>query len=201
MSGVYDFEQRDSTTRMIVEENDNGKRVLRGTPIVFNSLSLVLQSRYGAFREVILPEAVDRTLRAVTSVKALWNHNADIVLGNTLSRTLDLRKTSSALEMTIYPPSWAGPHVETVQRGDVDGMSFSFSVAPGGERKAGEDENGIPIREISDMTFREVSIVAFPAYPATNVVVAQRSIDFFRESMAGPRIDWLRLVHRTRLAR
>lgn len=202
MSGVSEFEQRDASSRMVVEENDTGRRVLRGMPIVFNSPSHVLYHPFiGKFREVIKPEAVDRTLRATTSVKALWNHNSDLVLGNTRAGTLLLRKMTNGLAMEIHPPSWAAPQVETVERGDVDGMSFSFNVMDGGDDYIAGDD-GIPTREVSDMTFKEVSIVAFQAYPAANTVtVSKRSLELFRESMSGSRIDWLRKVHQTRLAR
>jgi HK97 family phage prohead protease len=201
MSAASIVEQRSASTRMIVEENDTGKRVLRGEPIVFNSLSHVLFDPFiGRFREMIMPEAVDRTLRSAASVKALWNHNSDLVLGNTRSGTLALRKGTTALSMEIRPPAWAAPQVETVERGDVDGMSFAFGVTDGGETWE-DGEDGIALRKVFDMTFKEVSIVAFPAYPETNVQVSQRSLDVFKESVKGSRIDWLRKVHQTRLAR
>lgn len=201
MSAVSNTEQRDASTRMVVEDTDTGRRVLRGMPIVFNSLSHVLFDPFiGQFREVIHPDAVDRTLRSAASVKALWNHNSDLVLGNTRAGTLALRKMSNGLSMEIHPPSWAGPQVETVQRGDVDGMSFAFGVMAGGERFY-EGEDGVPVREVTDMTFKEVSIVAFPAYPATNVQVSQRSLDLFKETMSGSSVDFLLKMHRTRLAR
>ncbi len=201
MSGVSDVEQRDASSRMVVEENDNGRRVLRGTPIVFNSLSHVLFDPFiGRFREVIRPDAVDRTLRSNTSVKALWNHNSDLVLGNTRAGTLLLRKAGDGLKMELIPPNWASPQVESVERGDMDGMSFAFGVAEGGEEFR-EGEDGFPVREVFDMTFKEVSIVAFPAYPATSVSVSQRSLEMFNETMKGMRVDFAHKIHQTRLAR
>lgn len=201
MSAASNVESRHAESRMLVEETDSGQRVLRGTPIVFNSLSHVLYEPFiGQFREMIMPEAVDRTLRTAASVKALWNHNSDLVLGNTRSGTLTLRKGNAGLAMEIRPPVWASPQVETVQRGDVDGMSFAFGVVDGGE--SWEDgEDGIALRKVFDMTFKEVSIVAFPAYPETNVQVSQRSLDLFKETTKGSRVDFLQKVHRTRMAR
>src|SRR5262245_48362469 len=107
MSGrLSDVEHRDAGSRMVVEENDSGQRILRGMPIVFNWLSVVLyEPFYGKFREIIAPEAVDRTLRTAAPVKALWNHNSDLVLGSTKSGTLTLRKQSQGLTMEIRPPS------------------------------------------------------------------------------------------------
>lgn len=192
-------EERSATTRALV---DPETRRLSGQPIVFNSLSHVMyDDRIGRFREIIKPEAVDRTLRGNASVKALWNHNRDIVLGNTLAGTLRLRKNSGHLEMELYPPTWAANHMETVQRGDVDGMSFSFSVVDGGDSWDFETEDGIPLREVHDMHFSEVSIVAFPAYPATNVAVSQRSLEAYEAERKGATVEFLRMVHKTRIAR
>jgi phage head maturation protease len=75
-------------------------------------------------------------------------------------------------------------------------MSFAFRTLTDEWRM----EDGIVIREILDMTIREVSIVSFPAYPQTSVEVAQRSLDAFRRAHKGNRLEWLRKWHKTRLA-
>lgn len=203
MSPNADVERRFAQTRAIVDRDEG--RHIRGDAIVFNSLSQVLYHKYiGQFRERILPEAVDRTLRDGTAVKALWNHNADLVLGSTKPGTLLLRKTPTALRIDINPPSWADPQLETIERGDVDGMSFAFHVSEEGDVWDFETSDGIPQRDIIDMNFSEVSIVAFPAYGATTVGVSQRSLDAFTEVRAermGHSVAWLRKVHETRLAR
>jgi HK97 family phage prohead protease len=77
-----------------------------------------------------------------------------------------------------------------VKRRDVSGMSFTFSVPQGGDRF--ERRNGTAVRLISDMTVRDISIVTYPAYAQTDVQVAQRALQAFRQS-PGTSIQWLRM--------
>jgi phage head maturation protease len=76
-----------------------------------------------------------------------------------------------------------------VERRDVSGMSFVFQVMPRGDRF--ERRDGMPVRIISDMVIQDISIVTYPAYTATDVQVAQRSLQAFK-AQRGHRIDWLR---------
>lgn len=197
-----EMERRDSSSRVAVDSSHS--RRIRGDAIVFNSSSKVLfHPSIGHFREIILPSAVDRTLQEAAHVKALWNHNADLVLGSTRAGTLTLRKGRTALGIEIAMPTWADMQMESVSRGDVDGMSFAFHVPDeDGEKWDRRTEDGIPIRYVNDMSFSEVSIVAFPAYAATEVAVSQRSVDVFKAVVQaeGKSIDWYRKVHRTRMA-
>ena len=78
---------------------------------------------------------------------------------------LALRKTRAGLVVDIDPPKWAARHVETVERADVSGMSFGFSTLADDWRL----EDGLPLRELTDIRIAEVSPVAFPAYPATSI--------------------------------
>ena len=48
-------------------------------------------------------------------------------------------------------------------RGDVNKMSFAFSINPGGESRDGG------VRTITDCTLYEVSVVNMPAYDSTQV--------------------------------
>jgi hypothetical protein len=50
-----------------------------------------------------------------------------------------------------------------LSRGDVDKMSFAFTVAPGGDTR----EEGL--RTLTDLDLYEVSVVNLPAYDATAV--------------------------------
>jgi HK97 family phage prohead protease len=179
------------------EASDNGKRI-RGYPIVFNSLSVDL----GGFREIIAPEAVDRTINEGLDVRALVDHDSSKVIGRTRAGTLRLRKESRGMYMEVEPDediSYARDIMRAVKRGDVSGMSFQFRVSKGGD-SWDRDGNDV-VRTVTDMTVSEVSIVTFPAYTATDVHVAQRSLNAFQQEHKAHSLEWLRLLHKQRSAR
>lgn len=159
-------ELRYSSARAAAE----GRRIV-GHAIVFNTLSLDL----GGFRERIMPEAVDRTLRERLDVRALAHHDTAAVLGRTTANTLELRKDRTGLHVSIDPPRTAAADdlLVSIGRGDISGMSFRFITLD--DRFL--HEGGELIREVTDMEIREVSIVTFPAYEQTDASVAKRSLD------------------------
>lgn len=187
-------ERRSSVERVTVDTTHDRK--LRGRAITFNSLSkVIVHPRIGPFREQILSDAVDRTLKGTADVKALWDHDTREVLGSRKAGTLILTKTRRGLDIEIDPPKWAAKYVETVERGDVDGMSFHFMVPDqSGESWDFGSRDGIPVRSVKDMIFREITITPFPAYDDTSVEVSQRSIDLFLEQHR-PSYNWRKLYH------
>jgi HK97 family phage prohead protease len=171
-------------------------RTLRGYAIAFNSLSADL----GGFRELILPEAVDRTLREARDVRALVDHDPSQVLGRTTAGTLRLHKDERGLLAEIDPPdTQVGRDILTlVARGDVNGMSFAFTVPHGGDRF--EVRDGVPVRIIHDMVIAEVSVVTFPAYAAADVQLAARADEVLRRRTSkGVRLEVLARRHRIQM--
>jgi HK97 family phage prohead protease len=188
MSATSEYERRSFKSEWRAERS-GGERTIEGVAIAFNSRSVDL----GGFVEYILPEAVDQTVRN-GDVHAYYNHNSDRVLGYTGAGTLQIRKDRNGLIVKIYPPSSADDVMESIERGDVRGMSFGFSVVADDWRM----ENGIPTRYVTDMIVSEVSVVSKPAYPATSVQVAQRSLQSFLRTVR-PEMD--ERLHRLRMAR
>lgn len=131
-----------------------------GYAAVFNSLSVEI---YG-FREKIAPGAFTASLG--DDVRALWDHNTGFVMGRTKSGTLRLAEDATGLHFENEPPLSAAHQIESVQRGDVDQMSFGFRTL---EDTWDIDEVGTIIRTLLKVKLYEVSYVTFPAYPATSV--------------------------------
>jgi HK97 family phage prohead protease len=166
----------EATQLRVVRAGDNLQPQFSGYAIVFNKLSLNL----GGFRERIAAEALDRTFRENVDVRALLDHNPAQILGRLSADTLRLKPDKYGLRVEIDAPntSYARDALESVSRRDISGMSFGFRAFD----DEWTDEDEMPIRTVTDMVVREVSIVTFPAYTDTDVEVAHRSMERWRSA-------------------
>ena len=125
----------------------------------------------GRFVETIARGAFAATLRSRGDVLALVDHDPGRVLARTRSGTLRLAEDTRGLSFDLDVPdtSHGRDVLALAERGDLGGMSFGFSVAPGGETRA----NGV--RQLEALNLHEISIVqAWPAYDGT--IVQARSL-------------------------
>jgi uncharacterized protein len=150
----------DLTELRSADESDG--MTLHGYAARFNSRSEDL-----GFREYIEPGAFSKSLRSRNDVKALLNHNSDVVLGSTRAGTLVLSEDERGLADTIsLPDNTTGRDLAvSIKRGDISGQSFGFSVV------RDEWSKDYSERRLLEVRLHEVSITAFPAYSATNVNV------------------------------
>jgi len=171
-------------------------RIIEGFAATFDSLSQDL----GGFREIIRAGAFHETLKSA-NVTALWNHDPNFVLARNVSKTLQLVENSTGLLATIFPPSanWAKDLMESIDRGDVSGMSFGFRVRPNGDRWLRNGKDGLPQRELLAVDLYDVSVVLVPAYPGTSVSV-KRSLPLLPSVRPMPSLDLRRRrLHLTEL--
>lgn len=155
------MEKRFFSIEMRAGEGDAPK--LQGYAAVFNSFSQVL---FGRFKERIERGAFAGSLGE--DVRALWNHNPDFPLARTTNGTLKLAEDGHGLRVEINPPNTqiGRDAVTSIQRGDVDQMSFAFDVL---DDEWDQEADGMLIRTLKKVRLYEVSPVTFPAYTQTSI--------------------------------
>jgi HK97 family phage prohead protease len=140
-----------------------------GYAAVFNSDSEPLP-----FTERILPGAFRKSLRSRNNVRMYLNHDSSMLLATTRAKTLRLEEDERGLKVDAdLPDTTVGRDLSTlIKRGDVDSMSFGFSVPARGDQWSNDGN----VRELKEVKLYEVSVVTgFPAYAATSASV--RSVD------------------------
>mgnify|MGYP001558303859 CR=1 FL=1 len=153
-----------------VEARADGKRRIVGHAAVFNQLSEDL----GGFREQIAPGAFAEAIKT-DDVRALLNHNPDFILGRNTAGTLTLAEDARGLAIEIDPPDTqiARDLLVSLERGDVNQMSFGFSVWENGQSWSVDTDGETMIRTLTRVRLYDVSPVTFPAYPQTDVAVRE----------------------------
>lgn len=174
---VFNFEVR-------AEENERGK-VITGRPIVFGQ-----KTDLGWYDEIIERGALDAT--DLKDVRLLVNHNVDMIplarsRNNTENSTMQLIPDENGMsiraDLDTENNSDARSLYSAVERGDLDGMSFMFTV----EKDSWDDpDSEHPTRHLlSIKRVFEVSAVTFPAYSNTSIQARglSEALDSAKESL------------------
>lgn len=168
--------------------DDNGNPILEGYFVRYDDVYAVAP---GA-TESIARGAFTDSIKG--DVRALYNHNSDIVLGRTSAGTLELKDMDNGLWGTIHinsKDSQAMDAYQRVARGDISGCSFGFEIPPGGETTTIRDDGTVHWTITRVDPLYEVSPVTFPAYEATSVSarckdlerIKQRSLEAWKNKM------------------
>lgn len=147
-------------------EGEGANRKISGHAAVFNSFSLDM-----GFKEIIRPGAFANSLAKNPDVRLLLNHDG-LPLARTASKTLRLGEDKRGLFFEADLDA-SDPDVQRiipkVNRGDLSQMSFGFRTI----KDAWRTEQGVDIRELHEVEIDDgdVSLVTYPAYPATDAAV------------------------------
>jgi len=163
------IETRVSSSEFEIRETGDGM-YFEGYAAVFNSPSEPLP-----FIERIAPGAFKRSIEARNDIKLLWNHDTGQVLGSTRAGTVRVYEDERGLRVSAQLPntSLGRDTSELIRRGDVDSMSFGFSVPSGGDEWSSDGSE----RTLKSVRLHEISIVAFPAYSGTAGTTMVRGLD------------------------
>lgn len=149
-----------------VKPGDDGAptRTLTGYAAVFDKLSVEMWGFY----EEIAPGAFADSIAAGDDVRALFNHDPNIVLGRSTAGTLRLAEDDIGLAVEIDLPDTqqARDLVASVSRGDVSQMSFAFATV---DEKWRIDSQERYVRRLLQVKLYDVAPVTYPAYPDTVV--------------------------------
>lgn len=159
---------------------------LEGYFAVFNST----YELWPGATESIAPGAFEKSVS--DDVRALFNHNSDLVLGRTSAGTLELNQDSHGLWGRIRinrNDTDALNAYARIQRGDVSGCSFGFDIE---SQETDYREDGTVHWTITKVSpLYEISPCTFPAYQETTVSarkhdlaeIEKRKKEAWRETM------------------
>lgn len=162
------FQMQDVTTR----SDENGDIFLEGMFAVYGAVYDVYPGATESIARGAFTEAING------DVRALYNHNTDIVLGRTSAGTLELRDTDAGLWGRIkinQEDTEAMNAYARIKRSDLTGCSFGFDIPPGGEDTVVRDDGTVHWTITKVDPLYEVSPCVFPAYEATHI--SARGVD------------------------
>lgn len=162
------LEQRSYSFEVRAEEGEGGA-IITGRPIVYDS-----RTDLGYFDEIIDRGALDGA--DLTDVRFLVNHDISKIPlarsrrnnGNsTMQLSVDAEGMFIRVKLDTENNAEAKALYSAVQRGDISGMSFMFSI----DGESWENlESDHPTRHVTKIgSVVEVSAVTFPAYDATTI--------------------------------
>lgn len=179
--------RRNYTFEIRAEKTDSGGGVISGRPIVYDSKTDI----GGWFGEIIERGALDDT--DLSDVRFLVNHNEYMIplarcregfKDSTMKIITDRDGMGISVDLDVENNSEARNLYSAVQRGDITGMSFMFSIK---DEEWDDIDTDYPTRRIKSIsTVLEVSAVTFPAYEETSISARdKKALDGARSILDG----------------
>lgn len=175
----------------VIAAADNTPSKIAGHAAKFD----VLSEDLGGFRERIAPGAFAKTIGSA-DIRALWNHDANIVLGRNKSGTLRLSEDAAGLAFEVDMPDTQYVRdlvMSPIARGDVNQCSFGFYTVSDKWAKV----DGEWLRTLLEVELFDVSPVTYPAYQQTDVAV--RSLEQAMKAVMPPDESYRTGILRRRL--
>lgn len=161
---------------MQTRSDDNDDLYLEGYFAVYGDIYNV----WDGATESIAPGAFEESIHG--DVRALYNHDDNLILGRTSAGTLELKDDSHGLWGRIKlnrNDTDAMNAYERIKRGDVTGCSFGFNIE---SEETDYREDGTVHWTITKVNpLYEISPCVFPAYGATSVSARGKELDDMRK--------------------
>jgi HK97 family phage prohead protease len=147
-----------------VAENTE-KMIVEGYAVTLNTPTVMYEYEGNKYYEVIAPGALDET--DLTDVPFKYNHSDDLfIMARTRNKTLSLKVDEKGLFISaeLADIQQARDLYTLIKRGDVDKMSFAFSVAEDSYNSDSRTRTILKIKKLYD-----VAAVDTPAYDTTSI--------------------------------
>jgi len=156
------------TAQSEIRAADDGK-TLEGYAARFGVWTRILwwdeQVKRGAFTKTLGEQ----------DIRALFNHDRNMVLGRNKAGTLELAEDKKGLLYSVVLPDSRRDVIESVARGDVTQSSFGFDVIKEEtKRSEGDEPDKVTLVEVR---LYDVSPVTFAAYEQTEGLVVRAQMD------------------------
>ena len=184
-------EQRTFEVSELRIARDSEKPRIVGHAAVFDTLG-----DGGWFREKVAKGAFADSIQT-DDVRALFNHDPNFVLGRNRAGTLKLQEDERGLLIEVEPPDtqYARDLVVSIERGDINQMSFGFETIKDSWERSTEGNN-LDIRTLEKVRLWDVSPVTFPFYKETDVAV--RSHETWEKTLNEPEPTWNKVTNMRR---
>ncbi|PGB25391.1 HK97 family phage prohead protease [Bacillus toyonensis] len=159
-----------------IREVEGGLRTINGYAVKWEMKSVTM-GYWRRFKEQFKRGAFTDSLTQDDQL-ALWSHDYSQVLGRTKNGTLRLFEDEIGLrfELDLADTTLGDDTYKTIKRGDVDGVSFGFQMV---KEEWDESDPDNVVRSVTKAKLIEISPVAFPAYPDSQV--SARSHDPYKQ--------------------
>ncbi|MCH4566044.1 HK97 family phage prohead protease [Bacillus sp. ES1-5] len=164
------------SSEMEIREIEGGLRTITGYAVKWEMKSVTM-GYWRRFKEQFKRGAFTDSLTQDDQL-ALWSHDYSQVLGSTKNGTLRLFEDEIGLrfELDLADTTLGDDTYKTIKRGDVDGVSFGFQMV---KEEWDESNSDNVVRSVTKAKLIEISPVAFPAYPDSQV--SARSHDPYKQ--------------------
>lgn len=155
---------------------DDKELIIEGYASVFNSDSEEMWGFIERVEEGFFDSVLDN------DVRALFNHDPNLILGRTTSKTLSLSVDKTGLRYSVVLPDtqYSRDLYKLVERGDITQSSFAFSVDV--DKWEYDEKRNITVRRLVKASkLYDVSPVTYPAYSEATVEV-KRALEQFQRS-------------------
>ena len=181
---AFDFEVR-------ADQSEEHGHFLSGRPIVFGQ-----RTNLGWYDEIIEADALNET--DLKDVRFLVNHNVDMIpmarsRNNTANSTMQMIVGAEGMDIRVDLDTENNADARSlysaVDRGDISGMSFMFTVDKDSWDDIDSDHPTRHIRSISRVF--EVSAVTWPAYAQTSISTRglSEALDSAKESLESAKAE------------